>query len=322
MSASDEHQFLYHYTNFTAFENIVRTQVLRATHYWGSNDETEFVHASKPIREALTPVIEQAKNDHRNDQSLQEKIQMHGGVGKFVRSEVEIILDVAFNPQQQSGSQYGMMPPFVCCFCDHSNHDDYNHDDYTRENGLLSMWRGYGSNGVALVFDRKELQACLDREWKEFEYFGCDQLLDVAYGSNDVVFQQRFGKFIDLLKCNAVKYLHGHDFDENFLRLLLEAAAGYKHRAFEEEKEVRIALLPPRPDSRSTSVDDNCRKFKEIKSEGRYIELFSGAGKLPIRKVIVGPQKDQVERVSKAKKVLKEYPDIQVVRSQTPYRPG
>ena len=320
MSTPENQQLLYHYTNFNAFEKIIRSQVLRATHYWGSNDETEFVHASEPIREALTPIIEEAVNQQPDSQELHRKIQTYGSVHKFVQSEVKIIFDVAFNPKRQSGPQYGMMPPFVCCFCDHSNHDDY-----TRENGLLSMWRGYGSNGVALVFDRKELQACLDREGKEFGYFGCDRLLDVAYGSNDVVFQQQFGEFVDLLKCQAAKYLlHGHQFDETFLRLLTEAAAGYKHRAFKEEKEVRIALFP-RPDP---YVDYKKEKLKEIKSKDcdgrRYIELFSEIKeKLPIKKVIVGPQKDQRERVSMAKKNLKEYyPKIQVVQSQTPYKPG
>ena len=184
------------------------------------------------------------------------------------------------------------------------------------------MWRGYGSGEVALVFGRKELQVCLDREGEEFEYFGCGQLIDVAYSSDDDVFPRRFGEFVSLLKCKAQTYLLDHQFDATFIKLLLEAAAGYKHRAFVEEREVRIALFPHQRDSQSPRVDDRDKKYKTIKSDGHYIELFSGAGKLPITKVIIGPQKDQGERVSKVKEVLKEYPDIQVVRSQTPYRPG
>ncbi len=166
-------QELFHYTSFEAFESIIRSQVLRATHFWHTNDETEFAEVSKPMRAALAPIIERIANDRPSDEKLREAIRLHGGVDAFVQSEVGHIFRVAFNYMRECGPQFGMMPAFICCFCDHS--DD---DAYTQENGLLSMWRGYGSDGVALVFDRKELKACLDQEREEFKYFGYGQLLD------------------------------------------------------------------------------------------------------------------------------------------------
>lgn len=61
---------LYHYTGFEKFEKIIQSQVLRATHYWDSNDDTEFVHASAPIREALAPIVERIANGPPPDQKL------------------------------------------------------------------------------------------------------------------------------------------------------------------------------------------------------------------------------------------------------------
>ena len=306
MSTSKEQQLLYHYTSFDTFKSIICSQVLRATHFLGSNDETEFVHVSKPMREVLVRVIERIAIDPRSEPRLRDVINKH----------VKIILEVAFDPEQQSGPQRGMSPPFFVCFCDHSKDDRY-----TWENGLLSMWREYGRNGVALVFDREKLQACLDRERKEYKYLGHGQLLKVTYGLDDDVFEQRFGEFVALLKANASKYLVDRKTDADFHRLLLEAAAGYKHRAFEEEREVRIALFPH---TQHWEKDDD-RKLKQTKvnNNGRkYIEIFGGREMLPITKVIVGPHKHQDARVSNAREVLTSYPDVQVVPSRTPYKPG
>ena len=146
-------------------------------------------------------------------------------------------------------------------------------------------------------------------------------LIDVAYSSEDGVFPQRFAEFVALLNDNALKYLLDHKFDVDFHKLLPEAAAGYKHRAFVEEREVRIALLPhtqhwEKDDDRQLkqfNVNNNCRE---------YIEIFSGTEKLPITKVIIGPHKCQDARVSNAKEALRAYPDIQVVCSETPFKPG
>lgn len=307
---------LYHYTSFYAFKSIICSQVLRATHFWGSNDKTEFVHVSKPMREALARVIERIANGPQSDPRLRDAIDLYGDTHKFVQCQVKIILEAAFDPEQQSTPRRGMSPPFLSCFCDHSQDNRY-----TRENGLLSMWREYARNGVALVFDREKLQGCLDREREGFKYLGHGQLLKVAYGLDDDVFEQRFDKFVAHLKSNALKYLVDHKTDEDFHRLLLEAAAGYKHRAFEEEREVRIALSPHT--QHWEKGDDRKLKQTKVNNDGRkYIEIFGGTEKLPITKVIVGPHKYQDARVSNARELLTSYPDARVVPSRTPYKPG
>ena len=263
-------QELFHYTSFEAFESIIRSQVLRATHFWHTNDETEFVHVSGPMRQALAPIVERIAKGPPPDQKLLEAIQLHGSVDTFVQSEVGHIFRVAFNHMRECGPQFGMAPAFICCFCDHS--DD---DAYTQENGLLSMWRGYGSDGVALVFDCEKLKACLDRERAEFKYLGHGQLLEVAYSLKDDVFKQHFGDFVALLECNARKYLIDHKSDVDFHKLLLQAAAGYKHHAFVEEREVRIALFPHTQHWETN--DDRKLKQATVNDYGReYIEVFSG----------------------------------------------
>ena len=186
------------------------------------------------------------------------------------------------------------------------------------ENGLLSMWRGYGRDGVALVFDRSELEACLGQELGQFKYTGCQELLDVVYSVDGGTFEGRFGKFASLLHDDARRYLIEHQHGEDFLRLLLGAAAAYRHHAFREEREVRIVLYPDSP----PRENDDGSNYKEIKADRRYVEIFGGAEMLPITKVIVGPQLDQDERVSRAKEILRKYPKVQIGRSQTPYRPG
>ena len=309
-------QELFHYTRFEAFESIICSQVLRATHFWHTNDETELVHSSKPMQKALAPIVEQIAKGPPPDQKLLEAIRLHGSVHRFVQSEVGYIFRVAFNHMRECGPQFGMAPAFICCFCDHS--DD---DPYTQENGLLSMWRGYGSDGVALVFDREKLKACLDQEREEFNYLGHDQLLEVAYGLDDDVFEQRFCDFVALLKNNAPKYLLHHKSDADFHNLLFVAATGYKQRAFKEEREVRISLFPY-IEHWEKDDDRQLKQFKVNNNGREYIEIFCGTEKLPITKVIVGPHKYQDARVSNAKEALRAYPDIQVVCSETPFKPG
>ena len=331
MSTSEEQQLLYHYTSFDAFEKIIRSQVLRATEYRFTNDDNEAFEALKPIRRVLRPILEELIRNHPDDPALVPEINRDGGAEKFVRIRgtafTGALFEAAFGRRQ--GGRHGMMPPFICSFCDHSV------DEYTSENGLLSMWRDYGKEGVAVVFDRTKLEGLLKSEGSEYCYVGSDTLLDVVYSSEENEFENKFHTFFSLLKENTLRHLKGEALEPKFIEKFFLVAAGYKHRGFREESEVRIAISPIRPES-SKDIHEVCKgkMLKPIKESSvekdskrsRYIELFDRVAmpELPIVKVIMAPQKDQFEKIENAKRVLEknQFPGVHVVPSQTPYTSG
>jgi hypothetical protein len=60
--------------------------------------------------------------------------------------------------QQVSAMALGSLCAYITCFCKPTGEEDFHH-------GLLSQWRGYGSDGgYALHFSRKKLLAAIERQ--------------------------------------------------------------------------------------------------------------------------------------------------------------
>jgi hypothetical protein len=114
---------------------------------------------------------------------------------------------------------------------------------------------------------------------------------------------------------------------ESLTSLFIAGATRFKHHAFREEREVRIVGIPatkptlanflrghPEHDSLGRWKKINVRDVKQI----RYMALFDTLGAvLPIKRVIVGPSRNQNESYARARAVLRE--GVPVTRSAIPF---
>ena len=109
---------LYHYTDLSACENILKSQTFRATHYKNLNDSTELKYVKELMKEFLA----------------ENTAGKHGGIDHFIEKVI-----------------YGryMEKSYISSFCTHSQHGKY-----IMENGLLSMWKGSGKSNsrIELLF--------------------------------------------------------------------------------------------------------------------------------------------------------------------------
>ncbi|MCK5121132.1 MAG: DUF2971 domain-containing protein, partial [Methylococcales bacterium] len=205
-------------------------------------------------------------------------------------------------------------------------------NEYVNNNGLLSQWRGYGgSGGFAVVFNAKELEALLQLEARAFTYY-YEALAGVVYDGDEINFEKTFFSHkvnLGELAQNLISAQQSGDIrrleNPKYFTSIFTCATSFKHRGFEEEREVRIISFPARQDVEDKSqsgeaVIEKERLFRN-KNSARvpYIELFKSLDKpLPIEKIIVGPHKDKEARAAALKVELRNT-NIDVVVSETPY---
>jgi hypothetical protein len=115
--------------------------------------------------------------------------------------------------------------------------------------------------------------------------------------------------------------------DESFTPLFISGATRFKHQGFREEREVRIVAIPatnkmlaselgkhPEYSSPDRWKHAHVREINRI----RYIALFDTlSATLPIKRVIVGPSRDQTENYARARATIAE--GVPVTRSATPF---
>ena len=154
---ADEHPDLYHYTTAEGLKGIISSQQLWATHIEYLNDVEEHIGfftrrlpdlLDKPVREALAEAMKKPAIPIPDDFDKEGAVQEDKNVlCKMIRDHT-----LAFNN------------PYVSSFCGVSSPE-------AARDGLLSQWRGYGSDGgYAIVFETKGLDLLLAAENKTFGY--------------------------------------------------------------------------------------------------------------------------------------------------------
>jgi hypothetical protein len=116
------------------------------TAYYCANDESELA-AGKGV---LTPLFRSAT--YKLIEAQDSRVVTFSQRGVDVRDYAEHF------EQQVSAMALGSLCAYITCFCKPTGEEDFHH-------GLLSQWRGYGSDGgYALHFSRKKLLAAIERQ--------------------------------------------------------------------------------------------------------------------------------------------------------------
>jgi len=269
---------LYHYTALESFLSIVDKGELWASH----------------IR-------------YLNDTSEQRLMWDH------VRARIKARLDAADENErarllqfQSLASSPWVLDIYLLCF--------------SKDGGdRLSQWRGYGgSGGVAIGFDNGQLKKRCSAFTTAISHnqplpMGLAFLNDVKYiePSGD----ERSSAIIDAFLNNPNPTEHETRFsqEETFSRRISLSSSSLKHKAFDEEREWKVAIF----DVPKDSVLFRTRKSMVVPC----VRFDLGRGKpiwLLIRKIIVGPSPHQAETIAAIKKRLDD--QTVVVGSWIPYR--
>lgn len=213
--------------------------------------------------------------------------------------------------------------PYVSSFCAHTFDQSYE-----QENGLLSQWRGYADGGYAIVFDTKGLCNLCQAEGGRF-YYSAIQFGDVVYDGDEQGFAEEFGATIEKVKEGFLRFIEtgGMEVGEIYGDVI-SMFTRLKHRGFMEEREVRIVALPmtreieveyKRVDQTYVAPERPMKHILRREDGAPYIELFEieHEDRLPIKRIIVGPQNRQEEAEQEVMKLVSGT-SIEVHRSATP----
>ena len=108
---------LFHYTNVSAFSNIYKEKIFRATYYEYLNDKSELRRFKLKVRECIRPLIRKHFCMRKqSDMQFSKAVNRDGGgIDALVDQEAAMLSDklheVTFGE--------GVYEPFVCSFCAH-----------------------------------------------------------------------------------------------------------------------------------------------------------------------------------------------------------
>lgn len=199
------------------------------------------------------------------------------------------------------------------------------HDEEIGDDGLLSMWRGYGGdgNGVAIVFDMGPLLAArpplLVRQVQYLSYEASEAWMDAKLQQFAQALQRRGGPVEQMQGAAAAL----------FERIKLFALFT-KHRGFHEEREWRIVYLREQDHANVfTQLLHYAIGGRGIEPRLRFCtEVLAAGGAAPqlqdmVRRIILGPVLATPLAQRSVVRMLELYQPAwadRVTRSTTPYR--
>lgn len=304
---ANKYPSVFHYTSVDSFELIWKNNSLRATHPKFLNDTTELRLANDFLQQRLRSVMMEEISQNR--MKFRKALKKAGSIRGLVNHESKLAMQVMHDAAFEGVKSDPAFPPFLISF---SNHQ---YGSYEYKNGLLSMWRSYGRDGVAFELDSQELTNSLKSESSKYGY-NVLSISDVIYQGKEKIAYEDYGDFDTEIAKLAFDLLlkRGSVSDHpEALGKFLQFTCRYKHRAFFEESESRIVAIPhpfsstENPKPMKTIVEDTARK---------YIDIFFD--KLPVKSVIISPGEKQNEIFDRIKSILGQS-SIRVAKSETPY---
>lgn len=315
---------LMHYTTATGLQGIISSGHLWATDAAFLNDASEITHFfDVRLKEVIAGTVRKRAIELAQSVDVLARMTMEGGFDTVVDAEtnsmVRSLKDVTLS----------MNRPFVLSLCGAT-------EPRVAQSGLLSQWRGYGSDGgFAVVFDTAALEDALRSEAERHHYMHV-QMGDVYYEGINPAQQPAtpdFEELEEVVRTGVARLLRGGTAEETegFYQAVTTLSCLCKHWGFWEEREVRVVVVPASQevldaDPASTRPPKTVRSFMRATGPVPYVELFSSSGPqpskplLPIKRVVVGPHRDKNGRVKQAQALLREHGyEVAVQSSEIPY---
>ena len=230
---------LFHYTDAQGLLGILTRGEIWSTAYYCANDETELSAGSGVLWPVISTLTQQlvASGDKRIQAFSARGVNPYEYAKSFEKHISSMVLHT--------------LCAYITCFCTAGTKEEFTH-------GLLSQWRGYGSDGgYALQFSKAKLQEEIDRtnDANGTDYY----LADVDYEKGNVkqqevlkyesAFRSAYEDFLDLMAepfgQNAAEYKPLSSLVDGPLSALLDYLIYTKNEHFREERECRLSVIQP-----------------------------------------------------------------------------
>lgn len=285
-----------HYTRFEFVSKILESKQLWATNFQFLNDSSE-IHYAKELLRASFRLWEL---DHRDTKTTDEVEKLIDELYVYLGTEI-----------------------YVTSFCEYPDPQGGALNPQGKEEGLLSMWRGYGKDGgCAIVFDKEEAGKSFLKnrgmdDSSHVKFHGVQYGLDKR---NSDEFFKKLQELSEKWKMSASeKIFCNREISSDALRVIPFS----KHRGFREEKELRLVVFPGLP-----KIDE----LQSDKSLSAPLPVFYREDGVPcvklnyaiasVKKIVVGPHVDQSLRVKELEHFIKTtegFAHIKVVPSCIPF---
>lgn len=305
---------LFHYTTAAGLDGILRSQRLRFTHASYLNDSSEissFKDRSKQV--LLAPVTNSVRKICDKSTSIKANIEIQGGIEKVAEDILNEMVGHMYWMFEKDGEADAFAEPYVFSF-------SHTKDPFVSEHGKLSQWRGYGADGgYALIFDNAQLSSL-------FVKAGAGEKCTLFAGNvvysntTDEELRKEFGDVFDRFQDSIQSFLEtigDRTALESIYDPLLSCTCRYKHWGFYEEEEVRCVAVP-----NSQKVIDAARNAghpaETLPREyylrgGTFVPCVYLLGDicnrestpLPVKRIIVGPHRDKLQRKHSVENFLK-----------------
>ncbi|MDB5762389.1 MAG: hypothetical protein JWQ21_1384 [Herminiimonas sp.] len=318
-SIVEAHPRLHHYTTAVGLRGIIESQQLWATSIAYLNDAEEHTgFYDRRLRYLMLPPVRDGFVQIASTATGRAAMVKLGGIEAAAARSVEEMATLIREATLRFNN------PFITSFC---GLPERHPDD-----GLLSQWRGYGSDGgYAIEFDTAALEGLLKIEESTF-YYQYSMWGDVEYYDQDTgeaTTQPETIEWEQVLQ-NAIRaYVIKPTADRlgNLLEPITALSCLHKHRGFSEEAEVRIVALPTNDEIFQEALkqgEKRPRRPIEFRPKNGvlvpYILLFGSGTKLPIRKILVGPHPDKIKRQRAVQMLLEKHGvEADVLVSDIPY---
>lgn len=297
---------LFHYTTLANLASILdevpSKRCLWATHFGYVNDSSEakaYFDRRLPtmLKECLRPT-------NKLSYTEEELIKLEMGLAKHLERGI-----------------FKVIEPYIISFSGASN-------AYVKKNGLLSQWRGYGTDGgCAIVFKTTGLEKLAKIEQTKYYYSGInlcranyyDHVMHKYDNPEMYTFERTIKEVLQNLRENNSKNVIA-----DTLTPLVDLAIRHKHFGFKEEREVRIIALPTKREHLDEIETKSIVDYSFYNRKGAivpHLKLFQNE-ELPIKRIIIGPHPNQIKRVEAIQKLLVQRglsSNIDVVPSDIPY---
>ncbi len=315
---------LMHYTNGVGLFGMLNSNSVWCTHYEFLNDIAEFSVGVDLYRSWVRPLLNKIGCDLETRsvdfRSAIETICKSEGMAKQALFETEglAVVDAVINTYKK------MSPSYICSFCKPA-------DGRERNNGLLSMWRGYGATGgYGLVFDCEGLTNLMECELTRYSHSAL-QIGDVCYSETpelECKLETRgphINAYIPDQWCKTLEIECPVPADmQEFFRSVSLTFPMIKDAGFKEEREARLVCSPL---AVPKNIDDE-RIDRPVQFTDRqgtptpHVALFEGLDtKLPIVEILVGPSQHSRRRVKGLEMLLASagYENVTVNVSEIPF---
>ena len=258
---------VYHYTTIETLYSILSSYKTSNDkgyfNFWASNildqnDKEELSFGCKELHEAIIK-LEREKENNGETISTERLSNMFSWSFLIGKTQDEVVDEI-------DNSIKEMYPPFTISF--------------SRQEDTLLMWSIYANkgNGICLAFEENELS---------------NLKTDLLYISDDIIYDKEIVKYVEILKLHYDEYLKIFENDRSFIlnRIIYEGRLAYKvmlesispfikNKAFEDEKEWRIALFKNHNTNTCSRITSNLNIIN-------YVNV--GIPVDALKKIVIGP---------------------------------